>query len=444
MKKSLVLTVSLILAAAFAVSSCKKDNQPEGPQLKQVTIFSRHGARVPLADYEADLARVVGTGKEWPIWPVEGGHLSFRGATLEYMAGESFRNQYKKAGFDFDIADAYFCASPKQRTVETAMAFGSGFFPGADVTVNYKGAKDFSDHYLDPEFLPMFDYVSDPNFNWDAFRAEAIREMDQMAKSKDLTENYRFMEKVLDFEHSEYAQSKGITQFGSNVTFSVEKYTSSGAVAEPNISSDCDLFVASRASDAFILQFYEQDDYALKKYELTKDLTYNNFLTLSAVKDAVVDIVFTTPIVSVNVSHNMLKMLKREMQTPGRKFNFICAHDSSIASLLAALQVKPYLLDSGTTIERRTPIGFKFIIEKWGIDGTDYAKVYLAYYSATQMRMSNPADLTGTSGILQRYDLSFEGLNLQPNGYYLYEDLMAHFDKTLSLYDKTAKGEYPF
>ena len=91
-----------------------------------------------------------------PIWPVEGGHLSFRGATLEYMAGESFSSQYRKAGFSFDIDDAYFCASPKQRTLETAMAFGSGFFPGESFTVNYKGAKDFSDHYFD-KTLALYD-----------------------------------------------------------------------------------------------------------------------------------------------------------------------------------------------------------------------------------------------------------------------------------------------
>ncbi len=435
----------LVLSLGLVVNSCNKWFLPyREPQLKQVTIFSRHGARVPLADYEADLARVVGEGRQWPVWPVEGGHLSFRGATLEYLAGESFRREYQNAGFTVDRSDSYFSASPKQRTVATAQAFGAGFFGGENVTVHYRGAKDFSDHYLDPEFLPLFDYHSVPDFDWDAFQAEAIREMDQMAKGMDLSGNFRFMEKVLDFEHSEYAQSKGITQFRPEVSFSVEKLTSSGAVAEPNISSACDLFVANRASDAFVLQYYEQDDYALKKYNLTKDLTYNDFLTLSAVKDAVGDMVFTTPIVSVNVSHNILGMLRREMQVPGRKFNFICAHDSSIAALLAALQVEPYQLDPKTTIERRTPIGVKLVIEKWAIRGKDYAKVYLAYYSARQMRQSNPAGLGKASGNLQRYFLRFKGLDLQSNGYYRYEDLMAHIDKTLALYDKTARGEKPF
>ena len=444
MKNSRFFCVILAASLFFlAAQSCRRDDSPSGsPQLKQVTVFSRHGARVPLASYEADLGRVVGEGKEWPIWPVEGGHLSFRGATLEYMAGESFRADYAKSGFTCTPAEAYFCASPKQRTVETARAFSAGFFDGTEVEVNYKGARDFSDHYLDPEFLPLFDYSTAPSFDWGAFRTEALSEMTQMAASIDLTPNFRFMEGVLDFKNSEYAKSQGITQFRNNVAFSVEKLTGGGDPAEPNITSDCDLSLANRASDAFILQYYEQDDYALKKYALTKDLTYNDFVTLSAVKDAVVDIVFTTPIVSVNVSHNMLVMLKREMLAPGRKLNFICAHDSSIASLLAALRVKPYLLDN--TIERRTPIGMKIVIEKWGIGKEDYAKVWLAYYSGEQMRMSNPANLKGDAGRLQRYNLSFEGLDLQPNGYYLYSDLMAHIDKTLALYDETAKGKRPF
>ncbi len=446
MKKYLMpLLLSLAFLSGLGAVSCNSHvSESDSLHLEQVTIFSRHGARVPLASYEEDLSRVVGAGLTWPIWPVQGGHLSFRGATLEYVAGENFRNEFLAEGLSLTPGDVYFCASPKQRTVQTSEAFAAGLLAGAGVEVHYKGAKDFSDGYLDPEFLPLFDYTTAPDFDWDAFRAEALREMDEMAARVDWDESYSFMENALAFKTSVYAREAGKEHFDKSVSFRVEKLTPAGKPAEPDVAAGCDLLLANRASDAFVLQYYEQDDYALKKYKLTENLNYADFQRLAAIKDVEVDLVFTAPIVAVNISHNMLRMIKREMEAPGRKLTFMCAHDSSVASLLAALRVKPYQLDATTAIERKTPIGVKIVIEKWAEGREHYAKVYLAYYSTAQMRSGNPAELVGEAGRLQRQPLSFEGLSPAANGMYRYEDLMAHIDRTLALYDKTARGERPF
>ena len=443
MKKRVLIPV-FYATLLLLIAACTKEPQRGQPQLLQVTIFSRHGARVPLKDYEEDLNNLIGKDREWPKWPVVGGHLSFRGATLEYIAGEIFRDQYKAAGFTFDATNVYVCASPKQRTVETARAFGTGFLSGVEPEVFYRGPKNFEPKYLDPEFLPLFDYTTDPAFNWDAFKAEALKEMNEKAAKVDLADDYRFLEEVLDFPNSNYAKSSGKKQFDQEIFFSVEKQTASGALAEPEIGEGCDLKKANRASDAFVLQYYEQDDSALAKYNLSKNLTHEDFVRLSAVKDIYGDVLFTAPIVAVNVSHNMLVMIKREMSVPGRKVNFICAHDSSIASLLAALNVIPYHLDPATTIESQTPIGVKIVIEKWLVNNEEMAKVYLAFYSSEQMRTGNPANLCGESASLQKYNLGFKGLSYAYDDYYRYSDLMAHIDNTLNLYYKTAKGQNPF
>lgn len=61
-----------------------------------------------------------------------------------------------------------------------------------------------------------------------------------------------------------------------------------------------------------------------------------------------------------------------ELQQSGRVFTFLCGHDSNIGSVLAALETEDY--DLLGTIENRTPIGCKFVIEKFKAkDGSQYA-----------------------------------------------------------------------
>lgn len=43
---------------------------PEGYQLEQVLIFSRHGIRAPLVGYGDILAE--STPHQWPVWKTEG------------------------------------------------------------------------------------------------------------------------------------------------------------------------------------------------------------------------------------------------------------------------------------------------------------------------------------------------------------------------------------
>ena len=77
--------VALVLITCL---SFKPKRVEESPELVQVTIVSRHNVRPPLKKYLGPLGLVIGKDRKWPEWPVQGGHLSPRGAMIEYMSGE--------------------------------------------------------------------------------------------------------------------------------------------------------------------------------------------------------------------------------------------------------------------------------------------------------------------------------------------------------------------
>lgn len=437
--------VAIVLVTCLSFKTKKTEARPE---LVQVTIVSRHNVRSPLASYMASLKDLIGPDRKWPEWSVEGGHLSLRGSIIEYMSGEFFRDYLSSLGFEPDPTESYFGASPKQRTVETSRAWAAGFFQGNVVPINYKGPRCFDPKYLDSEYLPLINTWScdgGAEFDFDAFRVEAKREMQEIALAKTrLASNLTYLEQRLGLQKSEFARKHGRTTFLRDYldpdSYRIERYTKdNNEIAEPEFAEGCDFREANRGADAYILQYYETDDYTLKGSVALNGLKPADLVRIASVKDAYGEILFTAPIVSVNVSHDMLAMIKREMEAPGRKLTFLCTHDSTIAALLAALRAQHGELDQA--IEKETPIGVKILIEKWKVDNRYYAKAKLVYPSLHQLRAASPADLMGAP---VSKEISFEGLTRTETGMYLWDDLMTHIDKTLNLYDKTARGENPF
>jgi glucose-1-phosphatase len=112
-----------------------------------------------------------------------------------------------------------------------------------------------------------------------------------------------------------------------------------------------------------------------------------------------------------------------EMQTEGRKFTFLCGHDSNIGSVLAALEVEDYSLPN--TIEKKTPIGCKLVIEKWE-DGEDqvFATLKLVYQSTGQLRGMSLLDLENPPMV---YPIRLKDMNANADGLYLFDDLVQRF-----------------
>ena len=137
----------------------------------------------------------------------------------------------------------------------------------------------------------------------------------------------------------------------------------------------------------------------------------------------------------------MLTEMKKEFETPGRKFTFLCGHDSTITAIVSALDVSEYLLPGA--ISQKAPIGGKLVFEKFrGNDGQEYMSLWMVYASGDQLRDNTIISLEDAPMI---YELELDGISKNADGYYRYEDVMARFDEAISLgneyIDESAMGD---
>jgi len=112
-------------------------------------------------------------------------------------------------------------------------------------------------------------------------------------------------------------------------------------------------------------------------------------------------------------------------------YTFLCGHDSNIASVLAALEAEEYELPD--SIEKKTPIGSKLVIEKYlGKDGSEYASLSLIYQSTQQLRERTSLSLEQPPVI---FPIHLSGMHKNSDGLYRLEDLMERFHKAINAYD---------
>ena len=420
----------------FLLFSCSFGYAQNNLELQKLTVISRHGVRSPLEQYLETLDSLTGDGYHWTRWSVPGSNLTLRGGALEILHGDYFRLWLDSEGFTNGLKeqDIYFGASSKQRTVATARAFAAGLFPLLTVPVDYKLTVDSTIGYLDPNYLPLF-YTDDADghFDTNAFKEEAKRELGEL-----IAPSYLYLEEILRIKSSLYAKQNGMNHFDKKVGVCLDFYdTKNGKRREPTMVGG--LKIANMASDALILKYLENDTDTI----FGDSLSFDDWKKLASIKDYYSHILFSkAPIISVNVSHCMLKRVYSEMISGGHKFAFFCTHDSMIEALLAALRVTPYELQG--TIESKTPLGCKVLFEEWSEKGPNlkkYVRVRLVYQSSEQIREIQRMDLENPP---MSYEFTFTGLDKAPNGMYRYDDFMNHLQKSIQAYQATAKGENPW
>ena len=382
---------------------------------EEMVILSRHNIRSPISGPGSVLSRI--TPHEWFAWSSEPGELSLRGGALEVEMGQFFREWLVGEGFFAkngvpEAGTVRFYANSIQRTRATARAFAAGMFPMADIDVEQHTPLGT----MDPVFNPQITRVSEH------FLAKAYAEIDAMGgPDGPLKAKYAFLEKVLDIKSSPAARhdTTAFGAFPSAVRFEVGK--------EPIMTGG--LKMACSASDALTLQYYEEPD-ALKA-GFGHKLTRQEWAAVSSVKDWYQDVLFAAPSVAANVAHPMLKELLAELRTSGRKFAFLCGHDSNIGSVLAALGAEPY--NAPAAIETKTPIGGKILFEKFrGRDGKLYADIWLVYASADQLR---EVSILSPDNPPMAIPLHLKGLSPNADGLYLLADLERRFAEAIDLYD---------
>ncbi len=394
-------------------------------KLESMVILSRHNIRSPLSGNGSALGEL--TSHTWFPWTSAPSELSLRGGQLETMMGQFFGQWLTREGL-IPGKDTYlpkegemrFYANSMQRTIATAQYFSSGMLPVANVTIEHK----FAPSRMDPVFNPRLTFVSE------AFRARAMEEIGAMGGPRGLqgindriAENYRTLEKALDLKDSPAARKDGFDRFRDD---DMQILLELGE--EPTMKGS--LKKATSASDAFILQYYEEPD--IVKAGFGHRLTRREWEQIAGVKNAYDEALFSAPSVAVNIAHPLLQEMDRELAQPGRKFSFLCGHDSNIVSVLAALDVEAYSLPR--SLEKRAPIGSKLVIEKFlGKDGERYAAMSIVYQTTEQLRERTPLTLDAPPMI---YPIRLKGLPVNGDGLYRLSDLRERFDAAIRAYDE--------
>ena len=419
----LLLLILTIICPALAQAQLQRSEAFKGKyKLKEVVILSRHNIRSPLSTNGSALSKM--TPHEWTNWSSAASELTLRGGVLETEMGQFFRKWTIETGLFKDnyvptIDEVNVYANSMQRCIATAQYFSGGFMPVANLRVNHR----YVPSKMDPIFFPRLTKSTE------AFRTEAMKQINAMGGkeglvgiNKSLKESYDLIAKVLDMKQSEYYKKGEIKDFVNNDTQITLELNQ-----EPGMKGS--LKNANSASDAFILQYYEEPDGM--KAAFGHKLTTEDWTKIAKVKDVYGDVLFTAPIVAVNVAHPLLQYMYDELNDKDRKFTFLCGHDSNIASVDAALGVEDYSLPN--SIEKKTPIGSKLVLEKWvDADGKAYIAVNLVYQSTDQLKQMSLLDLQHAP---QVFSLKLKGLNQNTDGLYTFEDVNARFLQAIRAYD---------
>lgn len=418
---NIVVSVLLLCLALVSCATVPEDSfadyslSREGYSLDKVVILSRHNIRSPLSGEGSALGGI--TPHSWHKWSSDTSQLSVRGGSLEVQMGQYFRRwleaqslitpNYMPAG------DVRIYSNSKQRTIATARFFSAGLFPVADVSVEYH--MDFD--LMDPVFTPQLNFVSDA-YN------EAVRSQVEQLFSEDiksLDSAYRLIEDVIDFDQSPAFLSGSAAPLTTTDFNLVLKQNE-----EPAVTGS--LKTACMISDALVLQYFEEPD--VRKAGFGKKLSLSQWDEISRVKDVYGDVLFTAPLVAVNVAHPLLSELLGEMKDRTRIISFLCGHDSNVGSVLAALDVEPYSLEN--TIEKKTPIGCKLVFSRWkDSSGQAFWSADLVYQSTEQLRGNEILDLENPP---QVFTLRFTGLEETGSGLYSEEAFLQHFEGAIARY----------
>ena len=415
----IVLSFLLIGTSLLVFAQVNRpDDFHERYTLKQAVVLSRHNIRSPLSGRHSTMQRI--TPHEWYHWSSAPSELSLRGGVLETMMGQYFRKWLVSEGLlqENEIpaeGTMRFYANSLQRTIATAQYFSSGMLPVANIRIEHHCQVG----KMDSVFAPQ---ITDDN---ETFKALAQLQITAMGGEKGMVgigekmaDNYKVLERVLDIDQSKACLEGDTCHFRTDdAHVYLIKYR------EPGMGGS--LRLACQAADALILQYYEEPD--VVKAAFGHILRREDWESISAIKDWYCDVLFTAPVVARQVARPLLRTILEEFRTQGRQFTFLCGHDSNIGSVLAALEAEEYSLPN--TIEKKTPIGCKLVIEIWEDNkGQTFAALNLVYQSTEQLRSMSLLDLENPPMV---FPILLKGINANVDGLYPLEAVLARIDSAI-------------
>ena len=385
-RKLVLFLISLLYLTAFQLAEAGVQRDLQGRyELVQVLMLSRHNIRAPLVD-SGMLTEL--TEHKWHDFGVASGQLTVHGGQVEEAMGRYARFHLQQegllpAGFEPGAGEIYFYANAIARTVDTARHFAEGMFPGAEVPVIYKGEVGDADPVFWPGMAghtPLFD-------------ERLKREVAALGGSEALTMSVALGIKAAAAALDNPKVEKGVFEV------TVEDGLQLGGSIRPLM----------KACDALSLQYYELGD---NRASFGHELSFREWQELTAVKELGIHVYRHTPTLARAEARPLLEVFLEELKLPGRKFTFLCGHDTNVAALLGALEVQETSLPEA--IEQEAPIGCKLVVERWQDKaGADFVALKLVYPSVYQLCSELPIDMRHPP---QALPLHLQGIEANEDG----------------------------
>ncbi|MBR0287735.1 MAG: histidine-type phosphatase [Selenomonadaceae bacterium] len=326
MKKFLALIIVFVVAVTFFSVAHAMDYQ-----LEQVVVISRHNLRNSLKAGD------------------DRGLLTLRGGEMETLMGQYFEARLREQSLfpknaQPSVGEVRFYANSYQRTIATAKYFSAGAFPIANIPIEYHRALGQKDRVFLSPADPALEKLLASEVDWkkllNSLRKE-IATVERLSGEK--------------LNPADFYQMK----LGSEAA----EWKAQGTAKTINV-----------AADALLMDYYDGK------------VSYSDaeMRDVAKISSMMINSNFDRPIGAKVFASPMLAVISDELKTPGRKFSFICGHDSNLSNVLTAIGVEDYVLPG--TIEWRVPIASKVVIEKIrGTDGNEYARLSFVYPSSAQI-----------------------------------------------------------
>ncbi len=325
MRKIFSLLIVFVVTVTFFATAHATDYQ-----LEQVVVISRHNLRNSLKAGD------------------DRGLLTLRGGEMETLMGQYFGAQLRAQGLfpknaQPSVGEVRFYANSYQRTIATAKYFSAGAFPIANIPIEYHRALGQKDRVFLPQVEPAF-----------------TKKLSAEANGKKLISDFR--KEIATVERLS-GEKFNPADSSVKVRKEVAELRAEGSLSKINL-----------AADAILMDYYDGK------------VSYSDaeMRDVAKISSLLINSNFDRPLGAKVFASPMLSVISDELNTTGRKFSFICGHDSNLSSLLTALGVEEYTLPG--TIEWRVPIASKIVIKKFrGTDDIEYASLSLVYPSTAQI-----------------------------------------------------------
>ena len=391
--------------------------------LEQVVVLSRHNLRAPLSSNGSVPNEL--TPHAWIDWSAGSSELTLLGGMEEVSMGQYFRKWLAGEGLFPEntvpqAGEIRFSARDKQRCRATARYFGAGMLPLADIEVEYPGDAKGTVDFMQPVL----------HFYSDDYAADAIAQVASMGGeagfdgiAQQNRDAIRLIMDTVDMQDSPVYQSG---KYGDLLTDACG-YTME-ADREPDLAGS--IKPAYQVADALLLQYYEEPDAVRAAFG--HELSEEDWARLGQFMTTCLEMKHGAPLVAANIANPLLRELKGELQNQQRRFTFFCAHDCTVLGALSALGAEDFALPE--SIESKAPIGVKLLFERRrDAEGRAWYRVSLLYRSTEQIRSGEMLTLDNPP---LRYDLRFEGVEVNEDGLIAEADLLALFDRSIGILEE--------